>query len=487
MSLSTAFNTARSSLLGTQTQMSVVSRNTAGASDPYYSRKIASVVTEAGAVRVSVARASDIALYKKVLTASSGVMEQQSIMLGLDNLNATIGDTEHGNSPSSLLGKMRTALTQFSQAPENTTLAKTFLNSAAELVSNLNKASETTQKTRQAADTAIDNSVARVNELLGKFGGLNQEVMRGIALGSDVSDALDSRDALISQISEELGVQVLQRENGDIALYTDSGVPLFDQSARTVTFTRTNSFSPGSSGGAVFVDGVPVTGPGSPMPLQSGSIVGHAAVRDELSVAYQSQLDELARGLVDAFKEVDQSGGGLPDMAGIFSIMGSSAVPGSPTAAGLAARLQINPDLLGQPDGGLAALRDGGVNGAAYRYNPAAAGSDSAFSGRLEGLMGEVEANRPIDASLGFGATQSLIGIANASAGWLQSQRVDTNARQTYAEAVLTQASASLSNATGVNIDDETAKMIQLEQSYSASAKLIATINDMMKSLMAMV
>lgn len=487
MSLSTAFNTARSSLLGTQTQMSVVSRNTAGASDPYYSRKIASVVTETGAVRVSVARASDIALYKKVLTATSGVMEQRSIMLGLDGLNSTVGDTALGHSPSALLGTMRSALTQFSQSPDNTTLAKAFLNAASDVASSLNKATETTQKTRQAADSAISVSVNRINDLLGKFGALNQEVMRGMALGADVSDAMDSRDALISQIAEEMGVQVLQRENGDLALYTDSGVPLFDQSARTVTFSRTNSFAPGTAGNAVYVDGVPVTGPGSPMPLQGGAIVGQATVRDELAVTYQSQLDELARGLVDAFKETDQSGASLPDLAGIFSVLGSTGVPGSPAAAGLAARLQINPALLSQPDGGLAALRDGGINGAAYRYNPAVAGKDPAFSGRLEGLMGQFDVERPVDPALGFGATQSLLGVANASAGWLQGQRVDTNARQSYAESVLTQASTSLSNATGVNIDDETAKMIQLEQSYSASAKLISTINEMMKSLMAMV
>ena len=46
-----------------------------------------------------------------------------------------------------------------------------------------------------------------------------------------------------------------------MAVFTDSGVTLFDvKSARAVTFDRTLLYSPGTTGNAVYVDGVPIAG-----------------------------------------------------------------------------------------------------------------------------------------------------------------------------------------------------------------------------------
>ncbi len=53
-----------------------------------------------------------------------------------------------------------------------------------------------------------------------------------------------------------------------------------------------------------------MTGANSVMPLESGKIAGLAELRDNASVTYQSQLDEIARGLISAFAETDQSGAG---------------------------------------------------------------------------------------------------------------------------------------------------------------------------------
>ena len=53
-----------------------------------------------------------------------------------------------------------------------------------------------------------------------------------------------------------------------------------------------------------------------------------------------------------------------------------------------------------------------------------------------------------------------------------------------YHNVLLGHASEALSNATDVNMDDETALMLQLEKSYSASAKLISVIDQMLKTLL---
>ena len=70
-----------------------------------------------------------------------------------------------------------------------------------------------------------------------------------------------------------------------------------------------------------------MTGDGALMPLNSGNLVGLAKLRDEVTVDYQTQLDEIARGLIAAFAESDQSGAAQPDMPGVFTFAGATGVP----------------------------------------------------------------------------------------------------------------------------------------------------------------
>jgi flagellar hook-associated protein 1 FlgK len=49
---------------------------------------------------------------------------------------------------------------------------------------------------------------------------------------------------------------------------------------------------------------------------------------------------------------------------------------------------------------------------------------------------------------------------------------------------MVAQTTEALSNATGINIDDEYALQLRLEQSYQASSKLITVINAMMQALL---
>ena len=50
-----------------------------------------------------------------------------------------------------------------------------------------------------------------------------------------------------------------------------------------------------------------VTGASAVMPLHGGKLAGLAALRDDVTVTYQSQLDEVARGLIETFAESDQT------------------------------------------------------------------------------------------------------------------------------------------------------------------------------------
>jgi flagellar hook-associated protein 1 FlgK len=62
--------------------------------------------------------------------------------------------------------------------------------------------------------------------------------------------------------------------------------------------------------------------------------------------------------------------------------------------------------------------------------------------------------------------------------------RKNTTADADYKNALLQRSSEALSNATGVNLDEEMTLLLELERSYQASTRLITTIDNMLGSLL---
>jgi flagellar hook-associated protein 1 FlgK len=481
LSLSAALNAARSSLTANASQTAVISRNIAGVGDPSYARKVATLVTIQGGVGVgSIERAADNALFESMLNANSANASQDALATGLAQLETTAGDPADGRSVAAMLGSLTTSLQQYAAAPNNTALAQAVLAGAGALAGTLNDATATVQGVRAQADGQIATSVARINTLLGQVQELNGRILPGTRAGADVTDDLDSRDALVKQLSAEIGISVIRRPDNDIAIYTDGGATLFERSARTVTFDRTMSFSATSTGRAVVVDGVPVTGPLATMPTKSGRLSGLTALRDEVAVKYQGQLDEVARGLIQSFAESDQSA--LP--TGLFTYSGAPTVPGSALVNGLAGDIRVNPNADPTQGGSLHRLRDGGISNPsdpAYIYNRAGAAS---FAGRLDDILDKLSSAGAFDARTGGSATGTLMAFASSSVSWLEAGRKTAAAEADYKRAFLDRSSEALSNAQGVSLDDEMAKMLSLEHSYQASAKLMSTVDQMLAALL---
>ncbi|QFU17653.1 flagellar hook-associated protein FlgK [Microvirga thermotolerans] len=489
MGLSLALNTARSSILASSSQMAVVSRNTAGASDPTYSRKIATLVTGGGAARVVVKRAADTALFYKMLDTTSDTAKQQAVLSGINKLKETVGDASLNQSSAGRIGALNAALELYAKKPDDPILAQAVVTRASELVTTLNSATATIQKTRQEADAGIAESVSRVNGLLAQFKTVNDAIVKGTASGADVSDELDTRDHILAQLSEEMGISAVTRENNDMAIYTDSGVPLFEKIPRRVEFSPTNTYNASTVGSQVVIDGVPVTGPG-PMPLNSGRLVGLIQTRDRDAVIYQKQLDEVAEALIAAFSEQSKVDPTL-FKAGLFAQSGTSDmplgwdVPASQAVSGLAGIITVNPAIDPSKGGTLDLLRDGGANGPDFIENPGVpTGSNAGFADRLYKLGENLNADRSFNPALGIGDMASVANFAVSSAGWLEGNRKTASTNVDYQMTLLSHASEALSNATGVNMDDETALMLQLEKSYSASAKLISVVDEMLQTLL---
>ncbi|ADZ72294.1 flagellar hook-associated protein FlgK [Polymorphum gilvum] len=492
MSLSVALQVAQSALAARQTETATVSRNIAGAQDPGYTRKsvvlstVVSASGQTGGVRVDgIARTTDSALYNSLVRATSVATSQQAIVEGLDKLNQTVSDTELELSPAAALGKLEISIQNYASDPGNAILAQTMLDAAKDMATTLNEYTALVQNVRAEADADMASSVKTINNLLSQLESLNTIIVKGTQGGADVSDALDARDRVLLSLSEEIGISTLTRSDGGVVVYTDGGVTLFETTARTVSFTPTNTYSAATVGNAVYIDGVPVTGANAIMPISSGRLHGLSELRDDIAVTYQSQLDEIARGLIEAFAESDQSGGGGPDQAGLFTYAGAPAVPAASTlVAGLAGDIRISASVDPDQGGNLDLLRDGGISDPLnpdYDYNP---GDLAGYSDRLQQFLNAFNQPRVFDGGVELDPTDTLKGFASSSASWLQRERQTATSNLEVQAVIVTRTAESLSNATGVNLDEEMTRLLDIERAYAAAAKLIAAVDRMLEDLL---
>ena len=180
-------------------------------------------------------------------------------------------------------------------------------------------------------DTQIASAVGDLNDLLAQFKDANTDIAAGTRNGRDVSDSLDRRDALLKQIASIVPVSTFTRSDNDMVIMTKDGATLFETIPRTVTFQPQSAYGPGTVGNSVYIDGIPVAAGTGGNTNSSGKIAGLVQLRDSVAGTMQSQLDEVARGVISAFAETDGSGGPLPARAGLFTWPGAPAIPAAGT------------------------------------------------------------------------------------------------------------------------------------------------------------
>ncbi|MBU4528960.1 MAG: flagellar hook-associated protein FlgK [Hoeflea sp.] len=483
MSLSSAINSAQTSLSNYATQTSILSRNISNASNADYSRRNAALATSLnGAQVVSIQRAQDEVLFRKSISSTSTASGQETLLAGLTNLKDIYGGNDYESAPATLIANMRDTLSSYAAKPGESTLAQTAIADANTVAIGLRDASAAVQDVRFQTDQEISRQVHTLNELLSAFETNNKAVYSGTQTGKDVSAELDERDSLIKKISEIIGVTTVSRTGNDMSIYTSDGITLFETVARPVTFEASSGFAAGVEGKAIYVDGVALAPGEGATTTARGSLQALLQIRDVYAPTIQDQLDEVARALIVTFAEKDQSAAALPDAPGLFTWSGGAVPSGATIVAGIAATITVNPALVQSLGGNPQLLRDGGINGAAYSSNPA---GNAGFSSLLDSYVLALDSPMAFDPDAALSTSVGVLDFAADSVGWLELNRSEADTAAETREATRYRSAEALSNETGVSLDEELSMLLQLEQSYKASARLISVVDEMLKALMA--
>lgn len=321
MGISAVLSSALSGLHATERNLDIIARNIANAETPGYTRKVANretiiADTESSGVRIrSISRQLDILLQGELRTATSVLSATSVINRAVEQLDMVLGQPGGAYALDTVFNRFSQSLQALAATPESLSARQDVLTAATTLAQQLNQASAHIQRLRAEADQGMASAVSEANAALQQIEQLNTKIVMAGAGGSPPPDLLDERDRQIDRLAQLLDIDVVTRSNGEVSIFTKSGVSLFDGRAAVLSFDERGALSPDTlystdpaqrSVGTVMINS-PLSGNNvdllQPGIIRSGAIFGYAALRDEILVTAQAQLDEIANALAKTFSD----------------------------------------------------------------------------------------------------------------------------------------------------------------------------------------
>jgi flagellar hook-associated protein 1 FlgK len=314
MAISAALNTAVSGLRTTQSAVDLVANNIANADNPAYTRKTARIETtlkgfEAQGVRfVGVDRSYSDQVAKQLRNEASDLSQINTLDDYYKQLDLMFGQPGAVSSFDSIMNEFTASIEALSATPESLTSQADLINKAKILTQSLNSYTDQIQLLRENAEQEMVNAVEEANRSLAEIAEISTALTSTSRNGQLSPDFLDQRDQEINKLAEIMDINIIERENGQVAIYTKTGLSLLDGTRSEIVFSATGSLSanalydsdPSQSAlsSIVLRDQAGFsTDLISGNHLRSGQLSALVTLRDEALVQTQTKLDEFAEKL----------------------------------------------------------------------------------------------------------------------------------------------------------------------------------------------
>ncbi|WP_300011771.1 flagellar hook-associated protein FlgK [uncultured Roseobacter sp.] len=479
MTISSALTNAMTGLRAAGRNSQTISANIANAMTPGYGvRSVDLTSSQLGGVRIDgITRNVNPALLVDRGLAEAAFNNASDRTQFLKSHEDFLGIPDDPNSLSARIAQFESSLVTATSRPDAPERLDASVNAARDLATLISSASRDIQEARSDADRSIDFQVKKLNSSLNSVQELNRQITKTAALGGDTSALQDNRQALVDEISAMVPVRQVPRENGQIALYSTGGAILLDGGVAEIEFSAVNQVTPymtlgGGMLSGLTVNGYPVQTDSARGALGGGSLGAQFEIRDELGVEAQTQLDALTRDLIERFQDPAVDPTLAIGDAGIFTDSGIAFDPVN--EVGISERLSINAAIDDRQGGESWRLRDG-IN--------AAVQGDVGDSRLLQALSETLTARRvPASGDFGSGAF-SAINLASTLTSQLGADRAQAEQTQTFTSTQFNELT-QLVLAEGVDTDQELQKLLLVEQTYAANARMIEAADEMMQTIL---
>jgi len=533
----------RQGIAASRAGMEVVGRNISNAADASYTRQEIFFESPAqGGVRTWAVRSQVDAFIESRLATESQTQGRLEVERRLmSEVSAVFGTTESGLNAS--MADFFAAVSGLSSSPESSESRANLLFQADAMTGEFQRDADALRGLATEIGKELETTLGRANQIAADIAKLNTSIGGSAAGDGATGQLIDQRTALVKQLGGLIDINTFEDGNGNVTVFVGGGVPLVEGgNSYTLDLAPAQGFDPYA--------GIAVTTPGGTRNditdrISGGEVGGLMRVRDEVIRPAMEDLDRVAAALTVQFNQVHGQGFGLDGSTGqdFFSPLSPSVVgagantggadvsaaifdtsaltlddyevvftapgqfdllnttQGTTVSTGNAytsgmtldvdgVRLTLA-DATGGPQAGdrylVSTVRDQSLNIAAAVTDPNAIAASATAAG-LPGdnanalLLSGIETTRLLD-----GGTLTLgekVGRVASQVGLEQQSVEQAYQAQSYVMEGLESRRAEVS---GVSLDEEAAKLIQFQNVFQASARLIQLSDELLQTIINMV
>jgi len=236
---------------------------------------------------------------------------QENTYTQLDALIGELSDTDLSTSLNNFFGSINDILNQ----PEDLGVRNLSILRGETLAADIKRQYERVQQVQLDTNDRIRDTAQDINGLLSDIAGLNEKIVRlegGDTTNSDAVGLRDQRQRKLTELSEIIGVRVVEQENGSASVFSNGEYLVVDGIHREVYADEE------TENGNNFVQ-IKIVDFESPIRSDTGKLAGLLNSRDSILGDYLSDLDEFAMSFAYEFNRVFSSGQGLTGYESIES------------------------------------------------------------------------------------------------------------------------------------------------------------------------
>ncbi len=486
---------SRSALGAHQVGIRTAGHNIANATTPGYSRQRVDFeaaephpaprgFSMGGGVRAESLRGlRDLFVERQILAEESALATEEAQRRPLAQVDALLNEMG-GEGLHSSLDRLFNAFRDLAAHPESTAHREEVLAAADSFAYRMRQAADGAHAIQSQLDDEVGSHVDAVNDLSKQIADLNGRIAAVEAGGQEASDLRDRRQLALREIAQHISVNVFEDEDSRVMVMGPGGRPLVEHDSYFRLEVRRPEVDPGADPAErdtwlrVFhvsgtgrepvdiTDGIRgatdqeiadwLAGDETPEdPSGGGALQGILYARDVTLQTLRDRLDEFAFGFVEAVNQVHRQG---VDRTGNPGEDFFSPLNGQEGAAGDIGLALTRADRI-------AAAKSGDPD------NPAAGDNRNALD--LAHLQSD-----PL-----FGAAtpgERMSWIVRDVGAWA----AENEYRLEFQTLKLDQLDSLREARSGVSLDEEMLDMIKLQNAFSASAKVIQSVDEMLTTVM---
>ena len=460
VTINSALYIGRDALMTQQLAISVTGQNIANVNTPGYSRQRVNLVSTAipsaeGSVGTGV-KANGIArIYDQFLNSQINRDIQQKGTW--EAQNQALQQTENIFTESSVDGlsqnmsKFWNAWQDLSANSSGHAERKALADQSQTMAANIQDTYHSLDQIQKDMNGRITGAVDEINSLATQISNLNDNIAKMEGSGQSANDFRDQRDLLLNQLSEKINFTSSEGSDGRVTVTLGDGNKLVGNPP----FGKLSTAANASGHPDLVWDSAPTTPINSS--VSAGNLKGWLDVRDSLVPGYKDSLDSLAQQIIQGVNTLHAGGTGLDGSTGIDFFSGNSA-----------STIAVNSDILNNVN----------IIAAAGPVSSELVAGDNTQAIAISKLQNTLTMN---------GNTDTYDTYYNSLVSSVGSDSRNASVSLEHQTTVVDQMNNLRESVSGVSTDEEMVNLVQFQHGYSAAAKLIDTVSQMMDTVINMV